>query len=401
MGESFGARVKRLREARKWSRRGLADRIGYTPQYVWEQETGRKPPTKRFASACDEKFGENGALVAMVKGDDDMRRRTVLGVGALATMETIRRSLTSAVAGEDADRADLDEWEGVAWEYGHTYLATPASQLLDQLADDFLKIQKLIQLSSENIRPGYCRVASQLAVITAQTLSNLAATEQAKRWWRTARVTADASGDLAAMMMCRGEEVVLGLYDGRPIPVLLQLADQAAQLGGDTPTRGTVGLWAGVAQANATLGRAAEAEDALRRLNELTERLPAETVRAEATIFGWPEYRVRHTESFVYTHLGDTRRAYASQERALALYADRFDLVGRSRVQLHRATCMLLDRDIHNGIAYATSVLTGLPEGYRGDGLVASVLNTVLDAVPKTEAGRSDVRALADLARHS
>lgn len=398
MGEQFGAMLERLRKTRKWSRRGLADRIGYSWQYVWEQETGRKPPTEPFAVVCDEALGANGVLVAMVRGDD-MRRRTVLGAGALATMETIGRSLTCAVTGEETDRVDLDEWEAAAWEYGHTYLTTPAAKLIGQLADDFLKIQTLIKTSTESTRPGYGRIASHLAVITARTLSNLAATEQAKRWWRTARVTADTSGDLATRMMCRGEEVVMGLYDGRPIPVLLHLADQAVQLGGDTPTRGTVGLWAGVAQANATLGRISEATAALRRLNKLTEQLPAETIRAEATIYGWPEFRVRHTESFVYSHLGDTSRAYTAQDRALELYADRLDVVGRSQVQLHRARCMLLDRDIRDGVACATEVLTSLPESHRGDGLVASVLNTVLAAVPHAEAGRSDVRALVDLAR--
>nr|WP_307937093.1 hypothetical protein [Salinispora arenicola] len=37
-------------------------------------------------------------------------------------------------------------------------------------------------------------------------------------------------------------------------------------------------------------------------------------------MFGWPEVRLRHTESYVYTHLGHTQRALAAQDRALELY---------------------------------------------------------------------------------
>lgn len=53
MGQDFGNALERRRADKGLSREGLAKRIAYTYQYVWEQENGRKPPTRRFAEACD------------------------------------------------------------------------------------------------------------------------------------------------------------------------------------------------------------------------------------------------------------------------------------------------------------------------------------------------------------
>jgi transcriptional regulator with XRE-family HTH domain len=396
MGEDFGSALERRRKDKGLSREGLARRIGYTYQYVWEQETGRKPPTQPFAEACDHVLAADGALLTLATGREAVKRRTVLGIGALSTMETIRHELTRTVAGDDADAVDVEEWEAIAWEYGHTYLVTPAPKLIDQLSADFLTVKSLLESSGEKSRKSYCRVASQLAVITARTWSSLSEHRQAWRWWRTARVTADASGDIAERMMCRGEEVVMGLYEHRPITVLLDIAEQAIEIGGDHPTRGTVGLWAGIAQAHATLGHEHEAVAALRRLEELTERLPSETTRAKATIYGWPEYRMRHTESYVYAQLGMTRPAYAAQERALGLYPESAP-IGRAQVSLHGARCQIIDGDITSGIDQARQALDYLPSERRTDALIKSVVREVVDAVPEAERRRGPVRELAEV----
>jgi hypothetical protein len=88
--------------------------------------------------------------------------------------------------------------------------------------------------------------------------------------------------------------------------------------------------------------------------------LPAEVVADEDSMFGWPEVRLRHTESYVHTALGRTREAHAAQERALDLYPDALARE-RAAMLLHRAACMIRDGDVSGGVAYAGQVLDELP----------------------------------------
>ncbi|MFJ2189635.1 Scr1 family TA system antitoxin-like transcriptional regulator [Kitasatospora sp. NPDC087861] len=52
----FGAQVRELREARGWTQDHLAELTGYSAVHVSAVETGRKPPTERFARRLDEAF---------------------------------------------------------------------------------------------------------------------------------------------------------------------------------------------------------------------------------------------------------------------------------------------------------------------------------------------------------
>lgn len=187
----------------------------------------------------------------------------------------------------------------------------------------------------------------------------------------------------------------MGLYEHRPMSILLDLATEAVALGGDVPTRGTVGLWAGIAQAHATTGRTSDAIDALNRLERMTDALPSSIIDAADSIYGWPEYRTRHTQSYVYTQLADTNAAGAAQERALALYSATLP-ASRAQVELHRARCMVLDHDVGGGLAYATQILTTLPDGFQQDAVVLSVGRKVLDTVPRNQWGRPEARILLD-----
>src|SRR2546422_149147 len=60
-------------------------------------------------------------------------------------------------------------------------------------------------------------------------------------------------------------------------------------------------LQPGLAQTLAVAGRPGEALAALGRVAEVTEQLPARVVADEGSMLGWPEVRLRHTESYVHT----------------------------------------------------------------------------------------------------
>src|SRR5690606_22896718 len=98
---------------------------------------------------------------------------------------------------------------------------------------------------------------------------------------------------------------------------IIDLADQTISLAGDHVYGASAKLWAGRAQALALAGNTHEAIRSLQTTTEIVERVPAAVIADNISVFGWPEVRLRHTESHVYTHLGLTDQAMAAQDRAL------------------------------------------------------------------------------------
>ncbi|MGW7354111.1 Scr1 family TA system antitoxin-like transcriptional regulator, partial [Streptomyces sp. NPDC054784] len=57
---AFGARLRDMREACKWTQEDLAERIQYSSVHISAVETARKPPTLRFTRSVDRAFGIEG-----------------------------------------------------------------------------------------------------------------------------------------------------------------------------------------------------------------------------------------------------------------------------------------------------------------------------------------------------
>jgi hypothetical protein len=127
----------------------------------------------------------------------------------------------------------------------------------------------------------------------------------------------------------------------------------------DRADAGTAGVLAGLAQTQAVAGRG-DALETLGRVAEVTERVNATEAADFESMFGWPEVRLRHTQSYVYTALGETARAYAAQDAALVLYGQELARE-RAAMLLHRAHCMIKDGDLSGGVGYAHQVLNELP----------------------------------------
>ncbi|MFJ4687270.1 helix-turn-helix domain-containing protein [Streptomyces sp. NPDC088789] len=60
---AFGERLRRMRDARGWTQDELAERIGCTGSHISAVETGRRPPTQRFAASADRTFGSGDRFV--------------------------------------------------------------------------------------------------------------------------------------------------------------------------------------------------------------------------------------------------------------------------------------------------------------------------------------------------
>jgi hypothetical protein len=295
--------------------------------------------------------------------------------------------------------ASLDEWEAVTWDYGYSYAVTPPTELLADLSVDLAVAQgQFARLTDEPAQRALLRTIALLQAFLAQTLSNLGNVRAGRRWWRTARATADRAGDPQVQTWVRGREIIRGLHESWPLPVVLALADEAAALNA-RPGMGTGSVLIGRAQVLAVMGCAADAQAAMNRVYAAMEHLPARVTSDGISMYGWPEYRLRHGESLVYTHLGDQPRAIAARERALALYPAHM-FRERAQVELHHALGLVMSGDGAAGAAHAERIVSELPEAQRIE-VVLEVARSVARAVPENQRREPEVEALRQLLRTS
>jgi hypothetical protein len=185
-----------------------------------------------------------------------------------------------------------------------------------------------------------------------------------------------------------------GLYEHRPVADLLHLCDEAIAIT-TAPGTGTGSVLMGRAQALAMVGARDQATQALRQLYPVVDRLPDHVTTDTDTMYGWPEYRLRHGQSFVYTHLDDQARAEHAHDTALTLYPPHL-FRERALVQLHRALGMVRAGDVATGTDHARHVVTELPENQRID-MVLEVARAVARAVPVEQQRRPEVTDLNDV----
>lgn len=390
---SFGEILRRYRRQRHLSLRNLQRKIQFDYSYISQIERGTRRPTLQFAQACEDALDTGGILVDTYRqdqtGDATMRRRSLLhAMGALvatpaaeslAELEALRHGLAAATG--------YSEWEQVVADYGHDFYVAAPAQLVEQLRGDLTVLQH--QLAAAPADRTLLRAAGSLSVIMTMALSAMGQNTMARRWWRTARTHADQSGCTDTRVWVRNWEVVNGTYERRPIREILDRADEATAIVGDRACVGHAGVLAGRAQALAVAGQTESALKAVEATAAMTDRMPAEAMRDTASMFGWPEVRLRHTESYVYTHLGHTQRALAAQDRALELYpAD----LGWERAQMlmHRASCLIQDGHIGDGLRYAADVLDALPQSDH-NALLYQVATAVVTQVPEQELRRVEV----------
>ncbi|WFB09831.1 helix-turn-helix transcriptional regulator [Streptomyces sp. LX-29] len=61
-GERFGQRLRALRDERGWTQDELGERMGCSGTHISAVETGRRPPTPRFAASADRALGTGDQL---------------------------------------------------------------------------------------------------------------------------------------------------------------------------------------------------------------------------------------------------------------------------------------------------------------------------------------------------
>jgi transcriptional regulator with XRE-family HTH domain len=403
--EDFGRAMRQRRRSLGWSLRHLESVSGVDYGYLGQIERGERRCSGDYVQIIDQALGADGALARLLTGtgtyvrprpgeDSDMQRRTVLmglALGAASpTMatEALRHSLDQAAGAGPA------EWQAIAADYARDFYTTPSAALVDQLGVDLAILQQLLSTTPD---ADLARAAGQLAVVMAMSLAATGRAALARRWWRTARRYADQSTDIGVMVWVRDWEVVNGTYERRPVGQLLDLADETIGLAGDRVCAGTAGVISGKSQALAVAGAADAATDALRLLEDLTARMPAAVMADEDSMFGWPEVRLHHTASYVLTHIGRPEAAMAAQDRALELYPATLARE-RAQMQMHRASCLIQQGHIPDGLRYAADVLDELPTAEH-TALLYEVGQRVCAAVPAADRRRPEADELRDRLR--
>ncbi|MFD0817199.1 XRE family transcriptional regulator [Micromonospora zhanjiangensis] len=293
-----------------------------------------------------------------------------------------------------AARADEDEWLAIIADYGYAYYTRSPSQLLADLTADLAVLQTLVSAHRDPERARtLLTVAAHLSVIVAMTAAGQTDTHAARRWWRTAHRAAERSGDVDTRILVAAWKVVGGCYDQRPAAETLAASEVAVNLTGNRATAAIAGLWAGRAQMFALTGRHAEAANAAVQVERITERLPDVVTQDVESLWGWPEHRLRHAQSYVYTLTRDQKAATAAQDRALALYPPSQARL-RAQVELHRAAGMIYAGHIPDGLRHAADALDRLPVRQHTRALHA-VTRQVLRAVPTSQRSLPAVDDLA------
>lgn len=311
-------------------------------------------------------------------------------------LEAIRASVNDAFM---ATNRDVQYWEERVVEYGYTYGPTPPQELMAELAADLVSVRLIMGRmrthAAADQYPEWCRVAGGLSGLMAKTLSNLGHTKEARQWWRTAEAASDTSGDIGARLWARGERTIHGLYEQRPLQLLLRQASEAIDLAQGHLCTGLAHASTARAQALAVTGDCKAAQSELARTEDILNRLPAHVSNDLESIHGWGEDRLRYTETWVHAYSGDEARTDAAAEQAKALYpAERCR--PSVQIELLRAFVRTQSGDVTEGVRHAHATFEELPPAHRTT-MIIELAQRVLQPVAADDCKRTDVNAYREL----
>jgi hypothetical protein len=332
-------------------------------------------------------------------GVDPMKRRNLLR-GALAAGLTAPALAALTAARTDVDQTlsadppqDLADLEGAAESYGYGYHGQQPSRVLADLVTDFTTLRPLLTVPQPApVRARLCRTAGQMAGMTAIVLHDLGSRRESRAWFATAARAAAESGDDQLYAWVRAREAMVPLNYGAP-KAAAGLAEQACHAARTRSTAAAVLAAAVAARAYALNHQSEQARTALAAADALMDRLP-DSERSD-TWLTYSEQKHHVHLSHAFTTLGDTRRAYESQQRALELSAPTSTMT-RTLLHIDAAACSHHDGDTEQACRRTIAALTGLPDGYR-TGLVRRRALDLYEAIPAQHHQERDVRELREV----
>ncbi|MDF5753113.1 hypothetical protein [Spongiactinospora sp. TRM90649] len=200
-----------------------------------------------------------------------------------------------------------------------------SSALILDLTADIATIGRLLKQGNPPlVQAGLLRVGSRLSGLLATDLHDSGDPRTAREVWRAARRAADASGDRLLAVYSRAKEADDLWWAGSAPALVKELADEAIELAGNTPSYGLMRAHATRARLAADGhegGGPADARAALREFRHTFERLPPAADHGQPES-GLGEAWVRWHEAHLLTMIGDSGTEDAFSD-ALGLYPRR------------------------------------------------------------------------------
>ncbi|MER7520606.1 helix-turn-helix transcriptional regulator [Streptomyces sp. NPDC126499] len=350
------------------------DRLGYGHDYTPSHEAAVEP------------------LAELPPSRPDPEAMTVDTSRPPASLAALRAGTTALLTGSVSETT-LDQLERRATEHGHEYQILPPADLLVGSVTDFQAVKGLLAARQPaDIRVRLCRIAAQLAGTTGIALVALGEHREARSWYHLGQLLAEETGDRALRAWLLAREAVIPLYFGAPAAALA-LAERARLVAGSAVCATAAWAPALEARALARMGRAREAQDALKLAQTAFARLSA--ADTSDTAYGYTERQLVWHSGSMWTTLGDTRRAQAALHQARDMYAPT-EYLDRALIAMDEAQSLVAVGEVSVACRAAESLLLGLPREHL-TGIVVSRAREVLAAIPGRAAGSAPVRELHEL----
>ncbi|GAA3550264.1 hypothetical protein GCM10022419_033140 [Nonomuraea rosea] len=413
----LGSEMRRIREMHRLSLQAVQAQTSDDRSNLAKWETGRRKIPEDAMRRLDDLYDTRGLLVTLrevVASIDHTSRVTPeTDRGHDRDMDYVRRQILASLAalGTTAALPSLDnlrhligpdrvqDWEEIVWERALAFHTHPIPDLVKDLAQDVIDIQQNLQ----RLGPGtptaasWQRINAQLLCLLARALGSAGHPRESRGWWNKAREAAEFSGDGQLLAYILSKQAVQGLYEHRPVPVLLNNADEALAAAEGVPCAGATMALAVQAQVRAMQGNRDGSLVALREQAQVFKLLPSSVRDDHDSAFGWPEERLMHTRSFATIYGSNMPNDDEAQRAALASYPES-NARGRAQLRLHRALHHVRSGDIVAGLDLARDAVAELPEHDRTI-FVRFDAEAVLTAVPQSLQGKQQQAAAVEYQR--
>lgn len=226
MDQPLGKTFRQQRESSGVSAARIAALAYVSVPYIRHIENGTRPMTLEVAEAYDRVLEKGGLLVDLYtadKGGDDVRRRTVLaclatvaGTGVPAAdllSELLRTDLLASLGHPD--------WMETADDLGRRFTSDSPETMRLRLSRDLMVLRHALAEEQSAAR----LAAPRLMLLYGMLLGNAGQVEEARAWYRAARVATEELSDESLKHRVRGREVFRLGYEGAKPETVLALAD--------------------------------------------------------------------------------------------------------------------------------------------------------------------------------
>ncbi|WP_158578709.1 helix-turn-helix domain-containing protein [Spongiactinospora rosea] len=383
----LGTAMRFYRSKDGLSQREVSERVRTDHSAIVRWEKGQARPAAELVREYDKVVGAGGLIielhaeaVALEKqqkgkltsnstsgdGDDEMERRATMrllaALSAGAALPSSALEIIRPQVPEGFDHADdLAELESLAYEHACTIGSLPPREFIADLLPGLADVRHALTHRTDLDMADLHRVSSQLSALMAMALLETGDFTASRRWWRSARDSADASGDLNLRVWVRGRHALVE-SSKLGTPAMARIAAEAERLANGTASAGLMEVRVAQYSLRAREGDAAgRGPGLLAALDDLASRLSDEVTGEDKAIWGWSDRR--HTKSCTGLRvlMGDLE----VYDLLTGQVEEESDPRTHAMLKVSRGLCLVRAGDAGQGVAEAAAAYGALPDEHR------------------------------------